>query len=53
MYHQSGNMNIQKSKFSDDLFQGKRPEIPPTVSAFQEAPLTQRVSKDQQQTLFT
>jgi site-specific DNA-methyltransferase (adenine-specific) len=37
----------------DDFFQGKRPELPPTISVFQEAPLTQRASKDQQQTLFT
>jgi site-specific DNA-methyltransferase (adenine-specific) len=39
-----------------DLIKGKRPEIPPTISAFQEAPLTQRIpttSKQQQQTLFT
>jgi site-specific DNA-methyltransferase (adenine-specific) len=37
----------------EDLLKGKRPEIPPTISVFQEASLTQRVSRDKQQTLFT
>jgi site-specific DNA-methyltransferase (adenine-specific) len=37
----------------EDLLKGKRPVIPPTISVFQEAPLTQRVPNDQQQTLFT
>jgi len=37
----------------EDLLKGKKPEIPPTISAFQEAPLTQRVAKNQQQTLMT
>jgi hypothetical protein len=37
----------------EDLLKGKRPEIPPTISVFQEAPLAERASKDQQQTLFT
>jgi hypothetical protein len=37
----------------EDLFRGKKPETPPTISAFHEAPLTQRTPKDQQQTLFT
>jgi len=37
----------------EELLKGKQPIIPPTISAFQEAPLTQRVPKDQQQTLFT
>jgi site-specific DNA-methyltransferase (adenine-specific) len=36
-----------------DLFKGKRPEIPLTTSVFQEAPLTKRVSRDKQETLFT
>jgi hypothetical protein len=37
----------------EDLFRGKKPETPPTISAFHEAPLTQRTPKDKQQTLFT
>jgi hypothetical protein len=37
----------------EDLLKGKRPEIPPTIGVFQEAPLTQRAPKDQQQTLIT
>ena len=37
----------------EDLFRGKKPETPPTISAFHEAALTQRTPKDQQQTLFT
>jgi DNA modification methylase len=36
-----------------ELLSGKRPEIPPTISAFQEAPLTKRVSNHRQETLFT
>lgn len=36
-----------------DLLSGKRPEIPPTISAFQEAPLTKRASNHRQETLFT
>jgi site-specific DNA-methyltransferase (adenine-specific) len=37
----------------EDLLKAKRPEIPPTISAFQEAPLAQRTSNHQQKTLFT
>ena len=37
----------------EDLLKGKRPEIPPIIGLFQEAPLTQRAPKDQQQTLIT
>lgn len=37
----------------EDLLKGKRPDIPPTAPAFQEAALTQRVAIDQQQTLMT
>ena len=36
-----------------DLLSEKRPEIPPTISAFQEAPLTKRASSHRQETLFS
>ena len=36
-----------------DLLNGRRPDIPPTISAFQEAPSTKRTSSHRQQTLFT
>ena len=31
----------------EDLIKGKRPEIPPTISVFQEAQLTQRAPREQ------
>jgi len=34
----------------EELLRGKRPDIPPTVSAFQEAPLDQRTTKQPKQT---
>jgi hypothetical protein len=44
---------VQILTIEDPLIE-KRPEMPPTINAFQEAPLTQRASKSQQQqTLFT
>jgi site-specific DNA-methyltransferase (adenine-specific) len=37
----------------EDLLPKKYPRVPPTLPQFQEAPLAQRVPKDQQQTLST
>jgi site-specific DNA-methyltransferase (adenine-specific) len=34
------------------LLRGQRPEMPPTISAYQEAPLEKRALSHQQQTLF-
>jgi hypothetical protein len=36
-----------------ELLSDKRPNIPPTMNAFQEAPLTKRTASHKQQTLFT
>lgn len=36
----------------DDLLKGKRPNIPPTISVYQEAPLAKRIPNHQQKSLF-
>jgi len=36
----------------NDLLKGKRPNIPPSTTVYQEAPLTKRVSNHQQKSLF-
>jgi site-specific DNA-methyltransferase (adenine-specific) len=37
----------------DELLKGTRPNIPPTMSVYQEAPITTRTPNHQQKTLFT